>query len=99
MYSNLWTDGLHLNDGGVRKYSAKMGKFIKYCWGDISSDRRNINKNQHSVKLSSVEVNAKYLTREKDILEALNKHFVSVGPNLADKLFLSQVTIVFRTSN
>ena len=31
MYSNLWNDGLHLNDGGVRKYSANVSKFAKYC--------------------------------------------------------------------
>ena len=31
MYSNLWKDGLHLNDGGVRKYSANVSKFAKYC--------------------------------------------------------------------
>lgn len=31
MYSNLWKDGLHLNDGGVRKYSANLSKFVKYC--------------------------------------------------------------------
>ena len=31
MYSNLWNDGLHLNDRGVRKYSANVSKFAKYC--------------------------------------------------------------------
>ena len=31
MYSNLWKDGLLLNDGGVRKYSANVSKFAKYC--------------------------------------------------------------------
>ena len=30
-YSNLWKDGLHLNDGGVRKFSGNLSKFIKYC--------------------------------------------------------------------
>ena len=29
--SNLWTDGLHINDGGVRKLSGNFSKFIKYC--------------------------------------------------------------------
>ena len=38
------------------------------------------------MKLSSVEIEGKYLTRERDILEALNRHFVSVGPNLAMKI-------------
>ena len=45
-----------------------------------------LDNNQHSVKLSSVEVGGRYLTREKDILEALNQHYISVGPNLADKI-------------
>ena len=31
MHSNLWNDGLHLNDGEVRKYSANVSKFAKYC--------------------------------------------------------------------
>ena len=31
MYSNVWKDGLHLNDGGVRKFSGNLSKFIKYC--------------------------------------------------------------------
>ena len=31
MFSNLWTDGLHINDGGVRKLSGNFSKFIKYC--------------------------------------------------------------------
>ena len=31
LYSNLWKDGLHLNDGGVRKFSAHVSKFAKYC--------------------------------------------------------------------
>jgi len=30
-YSTLWKDGLHLNDGGVRKFSGNLSKFIKYC--------------------------------------------------------------------
>ena len=31
LYSNLWQDGLHLNYGGVRKYSANLSKFAGYC--------------------------------------------------------------------
>lgn len=31
VFSNLWTDGLHINDGGVRKLSGNYSKFIKYC--------------------------------------------------------------------
>ena len=31
IYRNLWKDGLHLNEGGVRKFSGNLNKFIKYC--------------------------------------------------------------------
>ena len=31
IYRNLWTDGLHLNDGGVRTVSGNLSKFSKYC--------------------------------------------------------------------
>ena len=30
IYSTLWKDVLHLNDGGVRKVSGNLSKFIKY---------------------------------------------------------------------
>ena len=30
-FSNLWKDGLHINDGGVRKFSGNLSRFIKYC--------------------------------------------------------------------
>jgi len=30
-YSNLWTDGLHVNEGGFRKLSGHLSKYIKYC--------------------------------------------------------------------
>ena len=31
LFSNLWHDGLHVNEGGVRKLSGNMIKFTKYC--------------------------------------------------------------------
>ena len=31
MFSNLWKDGLHISDEGVRKFSGHVSKFIKYC--------------------------------------------------------------------
>ena len=30
IFSNLKRDGLHLNDGGVRKFSSNLSKFVKY---------------------------------------------------------------------
>ncbi len=55
----------------------------KKMWKTIN---KVLDKNQHTVKLSSVEVNGRCLTRERDVLEALNQHFVSVGPNLATNI-------------
>ena len=31
IYSNLATDGLHLNNGGVRRFSGNLSSFVKYC--------------------------------------------------------------------
>ena len=31
LFSNLWTDGLHINDGGIRKYAGNVSKYIRYC--------------------------------------------------------------------
>ena len=31
MFSNLWDDGLHINDGGIRKFSGNISSFVKYC--------------------------------------------------------------------
>ena len=28
MFSNLWDDGLHINDGGIRKFSGNINSFI-----------------------------------------------------------------------
>ena len=45
-----------------------------------------LGKMENSVKLSSVEVEGKCLNSERDVLEALNQHFISVGPKLAKKI-------------
>ena len=68
-----------------------------YYHGLIDEDIRNpkkmwkainkvLDKNENSVKLSSVEVDGKCLTGERDVLETLNRHFVLVGTNLAKKI-------------
>ncbi len=31
MFSNLWKDELHISDGGARKFSGNISRFIKYC--------------------------------------------------------------------
>ena len=31
LFSNLKSDGLHFNEGGVRKFAGSLNKFIKYC--------------------------------------------------------------------
>ena len=33
LFSNLKSDGLHLNEGGVRKFAGNLNKFIKYTRG------------------------------------------------------------------
>ena len=30
-FSNLWKDGLHINDQGIRKYAGNISNFIRYC--------------------------------------------------------------------
>lgn len=30
-YSNLWKDGLHVNEGGIRKLSGNLSRYVKYC--------------------------------------------------------------------
>ena len=39
LFSNLWKDGLHINDGEVRKSSGNPSRFIKYCEGSLSSEK------------------------------------------------------------
>ena len=41
-----------------------------------------LDKNVETVSLSSLEAEDKYLTRERDIVEAVNRHFALVGPKL-----------------
>ena len=53
--------------------------------GDPKKMWRTINK-VNTVSLSSLEIAGKYLTRERDVVEAMNHHFVSVGPKLAEKI-------------
>ena len=68
-----------------------------YCKGlieehirDPKKMRRTINKildkNVETVLLSNLEVEGKYLTRELDVVEAMNRHFALVGPKLAEKV-------------
>ena len=45
-----------------------------------------LDKETPSTEISSLEVEGKTNTNEKDIAESLNHHFVTVGPKLASKL-------------
>ena len=47
---------------------------------------RILEKDVKSTNLSAIESDGKTLTKEYDILEALNRHFVSVGPDLAKQI-------------
>ena len=31
LFTNLAKDGLHLNEGGIRKYAGNLSKFMRYC--------------------------------------------------------------------
>ena len=55
----------------------------KKMWKTIN---RVLDKDVKSTNLSAIESEGKTLTKEHDILEALNRHFVSVGPNLAKQI-------------
>ena len=41
-------NGLHLNDGGVRKYSANLSKFARHCYEEIRSIKTNINSSTYN---------------------------------------------------
>ena len=47
-----------------------------------------LDKNVETVSLSSLEVEGKYVTRERYVVEAMNHHFALVGPKLAEKITL-----------
>ena len=47
---------------------------------------RVLEKDVKSTNLSAIESEGKTLTKGYDMLEALNRHFVSVGPDLANRL-------------
>ncbi len=55
----------------------------KKMWKTIN---RVLEKDVKSTTLSAIESEGKTLTKERDMLEALNRHFVSVGPNLAKQI-------------
>ena len=68
-----------------------------YYLGIIDENRENpkrmwkavnkvLNRDTNSVGVSSIDTEGRTLTKEKDIAEALNQHFVTVGPKLAEKL-------------
>ena len=68
-----------------------------YYLGIIDENRENptrmwkaankvLNRDTNSVGVSGLDIEGRTLTKEKDIAEALNQHFVTVGPKLAEKL-------------
>ena len=48
--------------------------------------KKVLDKNENSVKLVSVAVGGKCLTREHDVLRALSWPFIAVRPNLAKEI-------------
>ena len=55
----------------------------KKMWRTINTV---LEKNVETVSHSSLEVEGKYLTHERDVVEAMNRHFALVGPKLAEKI-------------
>ena len=55
----------------------------KNMWRAIN---KVLDKNVETVSLSSLEVEGKYLTRELDVVEAMNRHFAIVCPTLVEKI-------------
>ena len=55
----------------------------KKMWKTID---KVLNKDSASKSISSLNVNGKVVTREGELAEALNQHFVSVGPKLTEKI-------------
>ena len=45
-----------------------------------------LDKARPSTEISSIDFEGKIITKEKDIAEALNHHFITIGPKLASKL-------------
>ena len=45
-----------------------------------------LDKATPSTEISSLDVEGITITKEKDIAEALNRHFTTIGPKLATKL-------------
>ena len=56
---------------------------LKRMWKAVT---KVLNRDTNSVEVSSLDIEGLILTKEKDITEALNQHFVTVGPKLAEKL-------------
>ena len=45
-----------------------------------------LDKDSGSTEISSLDVQDKILTRKRDIAQALNNYFVTVGPKLSSKI-------------
>ena len=67
--------------------------FEKIIYEDNDSPKRAwkavnkvLNKDTHFIGVSSLSNEGRQLTKEKDIAEALNQHFVTVGQKLTEKL-------------
>ena len=52
----------------------------------LKTINRVLEKDVKSTNFSAIESEGKTLTKEYDMLEALNRHFVSVGPDLAKQI-------------
>ena len=85
---NQVTNEMHISIGDY--YHGLIDENIgdpKKMWRTIN---KVLDKNVNTLSLSSLEIDDKYLTRERDVLEAMKNHFVSVGPKLVEKIVSKQ---------
>jgi len=75
------------------RFSAKQRRYLSSSYFWIEENIRDpkkmwrtrnkvLDKNVETVSLSNLEVEGKYLTRERGVVEAMNRHFALVGPTL-----------------
>ena len=58
---------------------------MKQMWRELGN-LLNTNKKKSNNSISRIIVDNKILSNDKDIANALNKHFTQIGKNLADKV-------------
>ena len=57
LFSNLSNDGMHLKEGGVRKFAGNLIQFITHCQRCLCpSKRKNVNNVNYSRKRNGLKI-------------------------------------------